>query len=68
MDMPQKEALASPAEVGEYLGLPVATLAQWRYLGKGPQPIKVGRHIRYRWADVEAWLDRQQAGSDPRGT
>ncbi|MGW2566901.1 helix-turn-helix transcriptional regulator [Streptomyces sp. NPDC001537] len=49
--------LAAPEEVADFLGLPIATLAQWRYLGKGPRSIKVGRHVRYRWADVERWLD-----------
>lgn len=38
----------APGEVADFLGLPIATLAQWRYLGKGPKSIKVGRHIRCR--------------------
>lgn len=59
--------LATPHEVAVFLSVPVATLAQWRYLGKGPQPIKVGRHVRYRWCDLEKWLDQQQAGGDLHG-
>ncbi|WP_330354463.1 helix-turn-helix domain-containing protein [Streptomyces chartreusis] len=54
--MPEQRPLASPKTVADFLGLPVATLAQWRYLGKGPRSIKIGRHVRYRWADIEQWL------------
>ncbi|MFF0115988.1 helix-turn-helix transcriptional regulator [Streptomyces prasinus] len=51
--------LATPAEVAEYLGVPVKTLYQWKYRGVGPNVHKVGRHLRYRWHEVDAWLDRQ---------
>ena len=46
----------NPAAVAEYLGLPLNTLAQWRYLKKGPSFIKSGRLVRYRKEDVDAWL------------
>ena len=52
-------ALASPPQVATYLGIPVATLYQWRHRGIGPQGTTVGRHIRYRWQEVERWLDSQ---------
>ncbi|MCM8549204.1 AlpA family transcriptional regulator [Streptomyces sp. STCH 565 A] len=53
--------LATPAEVAEYLGVPVKTLYQWKYRGIGPNVHKVGRHLRYRWAEVDAWLNAQAA-------
>lgn len=56
--------LATPPEVAEYLGIPVKTLAEWRSQGKGPEWRKVGRHARYRWADVEKWVDAQQGGGE----
>ena len=40
------------------LDVPVGTLANWRYQGRGPRFIKVGRAVRYRRSDVEAWLER----------
>jgi hypothetical protein len=49
----------APPEVAEHLGIPLRTLGQWRYLGTGPQFLKIGRHVRYRWGDVEAWLATQ---------
>ena len=52
-------ALASPPEVAAYLGIPVATLYQWRHRGIGPKGTRVGRHIRYHWQEVERWLDSQ---------
>lgn len=48
--------LASPQEVAEYLGVPVGTLYNWKCRGQGPRVLKVGQQLRYRWADVEAWL------------
>jgi predicted DNA-binding transcriptional regulator AlpA len=52
--------LLSPEKVAAYLGLPVKTLYQWRYKGVGPQAFRVGRHLRYRPVDLEAWLLRQR--------
>jgi excisionase family DNA binding protein len=53
--------LGTPEEVAGYLQVPLKTLAQWRCHGDGPQYHKVGRHVRYRWADVETWLSHQAA-------
>ncbi|MEU7678105.1 helix-turn-helix domain-containing protein [Micromonospora taraxaci] len=57
-----RRALAAPPEVASYLGVPEKTLTQWRYVKTGPRWSKVGRHVRYRWADVEKWLDEQSGG------
>jgi len=51
--------LATLSEVADYLGLPVKTLYQWRSTGRGPRGLRVGKHVRYRWSDVETWLDSQ---------
>ncbi|MCP2337199.1 helix-turn-helix transcriptional regulator [Actinomadura rupiterrae] len=50
----------TPQEVSRFLGVPVATLHQWRYLGTGPKAAKVGRHLRYLPADVLTWFRAQQ--------
>jgi excisionase family DNA binding protein len=56
------EPLATTEEVAAVLrDVPKHTLEQWRSQGRGPKYIKVGRHVRYRWADVNAWLDEQTA-------
>lgn len=57
--MDGRRPLASAEQVSEYLGVPVDTLYAWRHRSTGPRASKVGRHIRYRWEDVDAWLDAQ---------
>ena len=52
-------ALASPAEVAEYLQSTTAALAQDRYKGTGPKFIKHGSRVLYRWSDVLEWLGRK---------
>ncbi len=44
-------------DVSEYLGVPVATLYQWRTTGYGPPARKIGKYLRYKPEDVETWLD-----------
>jgi predicted DNA-binding transcriptional regulator AlpA len=51
--------LVIPGQLVDYLGLPVATLYAWRYTGDGPPGFRVGRHLRYRWRDIEAWISGQ---------
>lgn len=53
--------LLSVDEVAQVLGVPVKTLYQWRHKGVGPVGLRVGRHLRYRPADVSAWIDRRVA-------
>jgi len=54
------EPLASAAAVAEVLGVPEKTLAEWRSQGKGPEYHKIGRYVRYDWADVRAWLAQRR--------
>ena len=58
----ERKPLGSRPEVAEYLHVPVATLERWATRGEGPPYSRVGRHTRYRWDDVDAWLDAQQQG------
>lgn len=53
------DPLLTVDEVATYLGVPVGTLYRWRTHNGGPRGIRVGRYVRYRRADVDAWLDRQ---------
>ena len=55
------DKLLSAAEVAEALGVPVGTVYAWNHRGTGPRPISVGRHVRYREAEVEAWLEKRAA-------
>jgi excisionase family DNA binding protein len=51
------ERLMTLVEVSQLLGVPVATLYGWRYRGEGPAGYRIGRHVRYRRAAVEAWIE-----------
>ncbi|MEU2625749.1 helix-turn-helix domain-containing protein [Kitasatospora sp. NPDC007106] len=55
----QRRKLATAQEVAEYCGVPISTVYQWSSRGGGPKFIKVGRHLRARWTDVDQWLDTQ---------
>jgi len=54
------ERLMTSKEVAEFLQVPVSTIHQWRYRSKGPKGFRVGKHIRFRRSDVEAWIEDQQ--------
>jgi excisionase family DNA binding protein len=58
-DMDTRDRLLTVTELANYLGLPVTTLYQWRCRRQGPPGFRVGRHLRYRWADVEDWIQSQ---------
>jgi excisionase family DNA binding protein len=49
--------LLTPEELSEQMTIPIPTLYRWRHEGKGPRAIRVGKHLRYRPEDVDAWLE-----------
>ncbi len=51
------QEIMSPLEVSELLGVSTGSLAQMRYMHRGPDYIRVsGRRIRYQRSDVDEWL------------
>ncbi|GBD85426.1 helix-turn-helix domain protein [bacterium BMS3Abin02] len=65
--MDNLDRLLSVGELAAYLDIPVATLYAWRYRSQGPPGFRVGRHIRYRRSDIEAWIDEQLKDSSDDG-
>jgi excisionase family DNA binding protein len=53
------ESLMTVEQVADYLNVPVKTVYRWRLTGTGPRGARVGRYVRYRKADVEAWVERR---------
>jgi len=54
----QHSLLLSPPQAAEILGVTVATLATWRCTGRVGIPfVRIGRAVKYRVADLEAWID-----------
>ena len=45
-------------EVAELLGVSVASLRRWRLLGRGPRATKIGASVRYKLADIEAFVNQ----------
>ncbi|MFC9838956.1 helix-turn-helix transcriptional regulator [Rhodococcus sp. NPDC127530] len=66
--MSDRRPLATDTEFCEFTGLTKGQSAQLRWQGNGPKFVKVtGRQIRYRWEDVEAWIDsRTRTRTDDR--
>lgn len=47
--------LISARMLSERWSLPTTTLNQWRWNGRGPRYVKLGRRVMYRIQDVEAF-------------
>jgi len=51
--------LLSPQTTADFLGIKAQTLATWRCVGRYDLPfVRVGRKIRYRREDIEAFVER----------
>lgn len=51
------DGLMSVSDLAQYLAVPKATIYQWRYRGRGPKALRVGRYLRFRRSDVDRWLE-----------
>ncbi len=52
------DPLFTSPEAAAYIGVSENTLSVWRCVGRYAIPfIKVGRLVRYRRSDLEAWLE-----------
>ncbi|MGH9010023.1 MAG: helix-turn-helix transcriptional regulator [Acidimicrobiia bacterium] len=54
------ERLMTIGELAEYLQVPRETIYRWRKHGGGPSGFRMGRHVRFRRSDVEAWLEARR--------
>jgi excisionase family DNA binding protein len=57
------DKLLSPADLAQLLEVPRSRIYEWNYRRSGPPAIRVGKHVRYREADVERWLRERQKAS-----
>ena len=56
------ERLLTVHALSDYLGIPVATLYDWRVDGVGPQAVKPGRSLRYPESCVRAGIEEKLHG------
>lgn len=60
----QPSGLLTPPEAAERLGIQSTTLSVWRSTGRYSIPfIKIGSRVRYRQADLDAWLEERTRNS-----
>ena len=50
--------LMPPDTLAERWNVKVATLSQWRWNGKGPAYLKLGRRVMYRLQDIEHFEEK----------
>ena len=46
-------------QVAEQLGVPLGTVYAWRTRGLGPRGVRVGKYVRVRQSDLDAWVEQQ---------
>jgi len=56
------ETFFNEYEVAKLVHLSVATVRRWRLMSQGPRYLKIGAAVRYRPADVIAWLETRPSG------
>lgn len=58
-----RRQLMGPKELAEYIGVPLATVYAMNHRRTGPKRLRVGKYVRYRRSDVDAWLDQQEVAT-----
>ena len=62
------QQLLTTQQVAVYLGVPIATIHRWRYVGTGPPAIRVGRHLRFDPDDLAAWIGEMKSETSGAST
>jgi excisionase family DNA binding protein len=50
------QELLTIGDLAKLLKISKSTVYSWRHQGRTPPALKVGRHVRFRYADVQRWL------------
>ncbi|WP_031429853.1 helix-turn-helix domain-containing protein [Methylomicrobium agile] len=59
------QQLFPPKQAADYLGVKVSTLEVWRSTKRYNIPyVKVGRLVKYRQSDLDAFLESRTVGAD----
>ena len=59
-------AWLSNRDLAERFNVSVDTVRRWRLHGEGPTGVRIGKHVRYAVADVEAWEEQRRQEEDNR--
>lgn len=58
---PGLEPVLTTSELAAHLGVPVQTIHDLRHARRGPRSFRVGRELRYRVSEVQAWVEAMEA-------
>lgn len=58
---PDRDALASTKEVAAFLGLKPQAIHDMRRKEVAPPAYRVGRDLKFKWSEVDEWLERHAA-------
>ncbi len=59
-DTQDPDYLMNEEELSTFIRVPRDSLKKWRHLGRGPKFLKMVGYVRYRRADVLAWLEASE--------
>jgi predicted DNA-binding transcriptional regulator AlpA len=62
------QPLVTQRQAAEMLCLSERTLERFRVSGSGPKFVRMGKSVRYRLSDVEAWIASRVVGSTSERT
>ena len=51
------QLLLTEYDLANVTSLSVVSIRRLRYAGTGPKHVRIGRSVRYRVTDVEAWIN-----------
>lgn len=51
----------TPEDLAEREDVPTSSVYKWNSEGTGPRYLRIGRHVRYRLADVIEWENSRYA-------
>ena len=66
--MEQDHTLLSTKLLSRRWNIAPRTLERWRAEGRGPQFVRIGRHVRYRKADIDAFEAQHIEAAEPAPT
>ena len=52
------DPLLSVSELAAYVGVPKQTVYSWRTRRRGPKAYQVGKYLRFRLSEIDAWLEQ----------
>ncbi|MDJ0337059.1 helix-turn-helix domain-containing protein [Cryobacterium sp. PH31-O1] len=60
------ESVLSISDLAARLGVPIQTIYDLRHHGRGPHGFRIGREVKFRASEVEAWLRRLEEEDELR--